>query len=355
MTFSKPEPQRRIHACATVFAALVFIAPALVKAEGAKTDAPADDNDRVRSLFRRGAAAFQAGKLEEARQLLLEAWAVRQTYDVASSLAQIELELKRYADAAQHLDFCIRNFAPVESEQTLQQIRKAFADVKTRVGAINVSPNPGGAEIFVDNVRVGTSPLPATLFVEPGSHKLAAHLGGASAEQIVNAEAGKGYTVELKLSEGAQSPAPSIAPVSSGIEAQPPASAGTTSQARDYTPAIITGSVGAAALITGIVFVFEAAHKDSQRDDQLARLAGSNRCGAQTPYASTCAQVSSLDSDARTFRTLSFVGFGAAAVAGVATYFLWPRNPDQAQVGIRAMVLPSNAGLDVFTGINGTF
>jgi hypothetical protein len=320
----------------------------------AKGDAqPPDDNDRVRSLFRKGAAAFEAGKLEEARQLLLEAWTIRQTYDVASSLAQVEIELKRYRDAAEHLAFCIRNFAPVESEQTLQQVRKAFADVKTRVAAVSVSTDRSGAEIFVDSLGVGTAPLPAALFVEPGSHKLAARLGEASVEQPLNADAGKEYAIELKFGDEAPKPALGAPPVSSGIDAPP--TGDRAANPAGYTPALVTGGIGAAALIAGVVLVFEAAHKDSQRDDQLAQLSGSNRCGAQSPYTTACDRISSLDSDARTFRTVSFVGFGAAAAAGVATYFLWPRAPEHAQLGIRAMVLPSSSGLDVFTGINGTF
>jgi hypothetical protein len=356
MTLYKPGARRELRVLATALAALAFATPFAASAAGAKSDAQAaDDNDRVRSLFREGAAAFQAGKQEEARQLLLEAWAIRQTYDVASSLAQVELELKLYAAAAQHLDFCIRNFAPVESEQTLQQVRKAFADVKMRVGAVNVSTDRSGAEVFVDSLGVGTSPLPALQFVEPGPHKLGARLGAASTQQALNVEAGKEYTVQLKLGDEAPKPMPGIAPASSGIEAPPPTSDVATSHAPDYAPAIIVGSVGAAALVTSVVLVLEAAHKDSERDDQLAQLSGSNRCGALSPYVAECNRISSLDSDARTFRTLSFVGFGATAAAGVATYLLWPRTPERAQLGFRAMVLPSTSGLDVFTGLNGSF
>ena len=326
-------------------------------ANAAPDDAPqaaadaTDDNTRVRSLFRKAAAASQAGKYEEARQLLQDAWAIRQTYDVASSLAQVEIQLKRYRDAAEHLAFCIRNFAPVESEQTLDQAKKAFADMKTRVAAVKISTDRKGAEIFVDGLGIGTDPLTTVVFVEPGVRRLAARLDGDSAEQSLNAQAGKEYTAELKLStHEAKSAAPAAAEQRPIVEA-PPA----PTYQPNYTPAIVTASVGGAALVTGVVLLLEASHKDSQRHDRLDQLPGSDQCAAQTPNAGACDKIQSLANDARTFRTLSFVGFGAAAAAGVATYFLWPLTPTQSQIGVRAMALRSRAGVDVFTGIDGTF
>ena len=339
--------------------AALAIAPLLVTANAAsapngatKGEAEAaDDNARVRSLFRRGSAAFEAGKLEEARQLFLDSWAIRQTYDVASSLAQVEMQLKRYRDAAEHLAFCIRNFAPVESEQTLDQVKKAFADVKTRVGSVRLSADRSGAEILVDGLEIGTEPLPAAIFVEPGVRKLAARLDGDTAEQSLNAQAGKEYVAELKLStHETKAAAPAVAATPAVVEAPPQPVA-----KPDYVPAIVTASVGAAALITSVIVLLEASHKDTQWHARLDQLPGSNQCAAGNPNSVACDEIRSIANDAQTFRALSFVGFGAAAAAGVATFFLWPRTPAQPQLGVRAMVLPSRAGLDVFTGLDGTF
>jgi hypothetical protein len=317
-----------------------------------KSEAEAgDDNARVRSLFRRGSAAFEAGKLEESRQLFLDSWAIRQTYDVASSLAQVEMQLKRYRDAAEHLAFCIRNFAPVESEQTLDQVKKAFADVKTRVASVRLSADRKGAEIVVDGLEVGTEPLPAVVFVEPGVRRLAARLDGDTAEQSLNAQAGKEYVAELKLSTHETKAAVPAAVAPPPIGEAPPQPVAKP----NYAPAIVTASVGGAALITSVVLLLEASHKDSQWHARLDQLPGANQCAAQNPNSGACDKIQSLANDARTFRALSFVGFGAAAAAGAATFFLWPRTPAQPQLGVRAMVLPSHAGLDVFTGLDGTF
>ena len=314
--------------------------------------ASVDDNTRVRSLFRSAASASQEGRYAEARQLLLDAWTIRQTYDVASSLAQVEMQLKLYRDAAEHLEFCLRNFAPVESEQTLEQAKAAFADLKTRVATIKLSTNRKGAELFVDGHRIGTDPLPAVTFVDPGPRKFAARLDGDTAEQALNALAGKEYVVELQLGtqHAEAQPQTPAAAATSPTEAPPAAP-----YKPNYAPAIVAASVGGAALVTGVVLFIEASHKDSQRKDQLNQLPGSNRCGAGNPNASACSEIQSLADDARTFRTLSWVGFGTAAAAGVATYFLWPRPPAAPQLSLRAHALPASGGIDFFAGLNGTF
>ncbi|HKO51518.1 MAG TPA: hypothetical protein VJV79_27605 [Polyangiaceae bacterium] len=328
-------------------------APAAATRSKSEADG-ADDNARVRSLFRKAALAFEARKHDQARKLLLEAWAIRQSYDVASSLAQTEIELERYRDAAEHLAFCIRNFAPVESEQTLQQVRKAFADVKTRVATVNVTSDRNGAEIFVDNLRVGVAPLPDPLFLEPGNRQLAARLEGKVDGQRLNAEAGKEYTLQFSLRAAEPPLAPAIAAVQVGSEA-PSSKQEAPKDSPDYTPAIVAGSVGAAALVSGIVFILQSSRQLNERDDQLAQLPGSNQCGPQSPYGAQCAEIASLSSSAKTLQSLSIAAFGIAAAAGVTTVVLWPRTPEHGQVGMRALVLPSSAGLDVFTGLNASF
>jgi hypothetical protein len=216
---------------------------------------------------------------------------------------------------------------------------------------VRLSSDRKGAEIFVDGLRVGTEPLPAIVFVEPGLRKFAARLDSDRAEQALDAQAGKEYALELRLStQETQAPAPAAAEVSPTSDAPP-----TLIHKPNYAPAIVAASVGGAALVAGVVLLLEANHKDSQKDDRLDQLPGSNRCGAQNPNASACSEIQSLADDARTFRTLSWVGFGTAAAAGVATYFLWPRTPASAQVGLRARALPTSAGIDFFAGFDGTF
>jgi len=226
--------------------------------------------------------------------------------------------------------------------------------VKTRVAVIKLSANKKGATLFVDGFDVGLEPLSRLIFVEPGMRRFTAQLANTTTEQSLKAEAGKEYIAELNLSTPDTA---AVSAVGSGIVDAPVGNAGAPLpvQKPSYAPALATASVGVAALATGVVLLIEAGHKNSQWHEQLNQLPGAAQCGAQSPNAATCDEIQSRANDARTFRALSLVAFGATAAAGVATYFLWPRAPSSSQLGVRAMALPSRAGIEIFTGIDGTF
>src|SRR5882672_10503221 len=65
----------------------------------------ADDYARARALYKSASEAFEASQYADARRLLLEAWELRQSYDVAASLGDTELKLGLFPEAAEHLSF----------------------------------------------------------------------------------------------------------------------------------------------------------------------------------------------------------------------------------------------------------
>jgi len=320
----------RIAACLLFFAML----SSPCHAQPVSPEVSADEA-RARTLTREGIDAFKAGKNEQAVQALSGAWAIRQTYDVAGALAQAELALERYRDAAEHLDYCVNHYSPMDSEHKQRVVKAALVQVKTMVATLELSVDLEGAEVIIDNRPVGRSPLPGAVYLDPGEHQLEARHGDDQVSQALTVQAGHAYPVALKLGATKAKAAERAAP--------------------SYIPAVVASSVGAAALIGGVVFLLEANNKGTQRDDLLETLPGTNPCGPQNPNASTCNEIGSLADEQKTFRTISIVGFGVAAAAGVATYFLWPRTPDRAQLGLRAMMLPTRSGLDGFAGFYGAF
>ena len=70
------------------------------------------DIDHARVLYKKAQVAFEAERYDEARQLLLQVWQIRQTTDTAAELGHTEMELRRYRDAAEHFDYCLRNYPP---------------------------------------------------------------------------------------------------------------------------------------------------------------------------------------------------------------------------------------------------
>lgn len=312
---------------------------ALAAAPGAGTaaapateSATASATDRPRVLYRQAETAYAAGKVDEARQLLLEAWNIRQTYDVAAALGQAELELKQYRDAAEHLDFAVRNFAPLESQAALDGIKSDLRSAKSQVAEVRVVVSEPGATVSVNGSAVGRAPLAASIFLEPGTHAFGAKLApDRSLDRRMALARGGTYDLELVLPPG-NARAQDSAPSSTSIE---------------YTAPIVTSVVGGLALGAGVALLVIASSKDQEREDLLADLPGSNPCGAGSSASSPCEEVSDLASSAAHLRTGAIVSFGAALGAGVATYLLWPKGEASDATALRAV--------PIFSPENGSF
>jgi hypothetical protein len=332
MTLDLPHPRRRFAArrqlAVLAFACLTAPSQLALAAAPDSESAAATDANRPRVLYRQAEAAFAAGKIDDARRILLEAWSVRQTYDVAAALGQAELELKLYRDAAEHLDFAVRNFAPLESEVALDGVKNDLRAAKSQVAEVRIAVNEPGAIISVNGKAVGQSPLTASIFLDPGNHAFGAKLADRTQDKRMALARGGSYDLQLVIPPASALPADTATPAD-----------------KSYTPPIIAAVAGGVAIGAGIALLVIAGSKDQEREDLLDSLPGTNPCGAGSPSASDCAQVSDLADSARNLRTGAIISFGAAVGAGVATYLLWPKegHPKSAKL-FRAV--PSYSPLD---------
>ncbi len=160
----------------------------------------------MQALFRKGITAFEAGNDQESLEALSEAWGDTRNYDIAAAIAQTELALGRYRDAAEHLEYGLNHFVPGESEKTLALMRTAFAEVKQHVAALRVQVGRQGATIELDGRALGISPLPGLTFVDPGTHTLRARHGDRQASQRLDVQAGQEYPVLLELADANDTP-----------------------------------------------------------------------------------------------------------------------------------------------------
>jgi hypothetical protein len=276
--------------------------------------------------YRQAHEAMNAKRWDDARRLLLDLWTQSHTYDVASDLMFVEYHLGNYASAANYGQFAIRNVPPVADADETARLKKGLEEVKKRVGAISVSVDRPGAEVHVDSVVVGTSPLASDVYVDVGPHRVRAVLGGAvSPELRVDALAGETYKLELALPQAAsENPQPQASP---GLEATAVAP-GPSTHSPSYAPAIVAASVGGVALVGGIVALVVSSNQHANAQDRLAQLGDPNACGGgmSAENAAACHDIASQADSSQTLRTLSFVGFGTALVGGALTYVLWPKS-----------------------------
>ncbi len=84
--------------------------------------------------------------------------------------------------------------------ETLAEARRSAAELKTKLGQIQVSCAIDGAEITVDGKQVGSTPLGEMLWTTPGRHQVAAqHTGYSPAIEDVVVVAGKVAAVNIEV------------------------------------------------------------------------------------------------------------------------------------------------------------
>ncbi|MGC4091496.1 MAG: PEGA domain-containing protein [Polyangiaceae bacterium] len=301
--------------------ALSLAAPAA--AQTSPAPAASNDPERVRDLLTRGTEALSANRPEEARSLLSEAYGLRRSYDVAAALGQAELELGKHRDAAEHLDFSIREFPPGESRKLLKQLEDAFASARSRVATLRVSVNQPGCEVSVDGKPVGNSPLPSSLFVEPGQHTLGARVGaGSGVERVLSVAAGKEYPVELAMNPKAAATTPSEP--SQPTEAPPPPAPAGSSDVSPKTIVLIGGGALTAVLLgVGVVERLRASSADDDAKDARAMLSGNCDPSDATPSCKQLIEHLDRRNSANRMAVTGFVGAGITAAATAAIWLLW--------------------------------
>jgi len=291
------------------------------------------DQQRAHQLFEQAKPLQDSGKCDEAEKLLLEAWSLQHSPDVAANLGMCQATLGKYVEAARSLRFARRHATVGTSDKQRNGLRRALEAVEKHVASVTVSVTPPQAKVTVDGNAVDQTDLPGPLFLTPGEHSLRATAKGFDPEaRSVVLKEGKPQTVTLELR--AVPAASSSTPVPhSGFRAAPaapPTDEGTDrrSSSRPLWPALVGGGLALAGLGAGIGFSLAASSASSDHDAKLAALAGPNPCGAGTPNASACAGINRLDSRAARDRNFVAAGFivGGVSLVATAAYLLWPRQ-----------------------------
>lgn len=303
------------------------------------------NTERVRTLFREGNAQMVAGNYEGARASLLQAWALRQSSDIAGALGQIELATKHYRDAAEHLQWCLAHFPPVESEKVLHETRQLFDQAKLHVAQLRLTANRDRISIAVDGKTIGVTPLPAPLFVEPGLHSIEARLNGVRDTRTIGVDAGKEYGIDFAF-KPAETTGNARAMASKTVAQQQTVGA---APGRSVVPVIIGGAAFAVALGAGIALLDSSS---SSYDDARALQSQIGPAGCSSPSRNSgfCAELKAASEKGDSRERWGVVALATAGVALVAfpVYWFWPRDRDEttrAQWRIRGSVAREYSGL----------
>jgi len=301
--------------------------------------------DDAAALFKQGNDAYRMKRWEEAYQAFWRAFDLKKAYDIAGNLGDVELILGKNRDAAEHLDFSLRNW-PAGQQSARKRTTERLAEARAEVGTLNVSVDQSGAEVTVNGKSVGTSPITVPLFVDPGAVTVEAKLGDKTVSRTIAFDKGQEQTLTLELpttsgGAGKSSVTDAAAATPGAADAATNANANASASTTADTGAaggpnvktiglIASGAVAVVGAGMGVGFLMAkssaADDVDSLRADVRNSL-GPNGCASQ-PSSADCKDLADANDRAKRNATLSTIGFIGAGVgvAGVVTFLLLPNK-----------------------------
>lgn len=169
------------------------------------TDVVAQQQDKVtevaRAKFMEGVAAFDAKRYAEARDLFLQAYAMKRHPAVLLNLGLSEVRIGEADVGANHLQQFLREHEQATPQQK-QNARDGINEAKKTAAYVIAIVDTDGASVLVDGEVVGQSPLADPVFVKPGEHDFEARADGKVIRTKIQAKVGLMASAQLNLRSG---------------------------------------------------------------------------------------------------------------------------------------------------------
>jgi hypothetical protein len=326
---------------------------------GAKADTEAAD------FFAKGKAAFAAQRFEEAYKAFQEAWARKKTFDTAGNLAQVDLKLGKLRDAAEHLQYAVKNF-PLSGDQKPKAVmQKHLEETRSKLHTLTLDIKVPGAEIYIDGVLVGTSPHDA-FFLDAGTLDQpirrtidVKHPGYEVWRGKALSLAGSQEYHRVDLKPIAAVPAkeataqPPIAPQQAeGLQPEQPQP---LPESKVPVRKIVIGAgigVTAALFSTGVAFTIVSNQHASDADalrEKTRKAVGSEACPTPGHGSPACEELLALGKEERSSGNIAFYTFISGGLIGGGTLVYALVKPKASKVsGVQVVPVVSAGGTGVF-------
>ena len=292
----------------------------------------ASETARVTELFKSGKAAFSKGDMPEAERLFAEALALRKSSDIAANLAQSQLEQQKYRKAAEHFSWALSNLLPSATDAQRKAVETGLTRARAEVAVLRLEIKPDGSDVLVGSDTVTRSPVPHSVFVDPGEVIISVkHDGFVSVDKRVVVGKGTEQAIEISLAPK-DAPAPVAPPVvDSGLRtSQPPPDR--DFKPKSLVPAFVATGVAVAGGVVGLVFTLNANSEADKANTKRGEVLALGGCGGGAPApgvdeALLTASCADLKGNLESKDSATNIAVGAFVVGGVAAlaagYFYW--------------------------------
>ncbi|MGH7438983.1 MAG: PEGA domain-containing protein [Polyangiaceae bacterium] len=269
--------------------------------------------------FGRGVKLYEEHDWRAALIEFERAYAVAPHYAVLYNVGQCRYQLQDYAGSLAAFEKFLAEGGTTGAAETRRRAEATLDDLRKRVARVAVTTDIEGAEITVDDVVVGTTPLASPLVVSEGRRKIAASKAGrATATRNVDLAGNDSTELSLHLeplepADAANAPPATVPLVPSG----PPPRGG-----RPIAPTIVTFGLAAGGIGVGAVFGLIAVGDKNGLDAEC----DNRRCPPSSESRVEALKRNSI---------LSTIGFSVGAaglVAGAGYLLLSPARSDSGRV-----------------------
>lgn len=236
----------------TTTRAITIALTALSLSASAAHGAEDPDAARAAARFQQGVELYREGSYEGALAEFRKAYQLSPSYRVLYNIAQTQYALHDFVGAYKSLLQYITEGGGEIAADRRGQVDEMSARLAERIGHLQISTNLPGADIRVDDISVGHSPLPGPVPVNVGTRRISASKSGApAAVRVVTVAGRETLKVELVLEQvAAATPSPSRAPVAAPVSlAAPPHAAPETSAAATLARAPAPAKPGRTGLV----------------------------------------------------------------------------------------------------------
>ncbi len=220
-------------------------------APGSKPAAPAlkeakERYERGRQLY--GDRAFEQSLLEFER-----AYELAPAYRILYNIAQVAMVLNDHPKAICAFDgYLAHGKIPAKRKA---EVQKELVKLRGRVAYLDIKANVDGAEIVLDDLEIGTSPIAKPVMVNAGRHRVTAKLAGRiPSEDSVTLAGQDRATITLELKKPTGTTTNIVTPVPTPVPGQPVPAPVTPPEKTSYVWVgwVVTGVLTAAAVGVGI-------------------------------------------------------------------------------------------------------
>ena len=138
--------------------------------------APRDGDDSkvsdAQRRFRRGIDLYKGGEFAAAQGEFTRAYELVPNYKLLYNLGQVTYQRHDHAAALRYFRQYLTDGVDQISAERRHEVTADIADLEQRVGRLQIETPEGGAEVFVDDVLVGKTPLRVLIAVNGGPRKV---------------------------------------------------------------------------------------------------------------------------------------------------------------------------------------